>query len=82
MNHNFMDSDILSMMDTLFDEGCLNASFARTYPALADELFAGPRFPVQAIDRLGAILLWLNVGLTPLMVAVAGLVVAIRRRSR
>ncbi len=36
----------------------------------------------SSIDRLGVILLWLNVGLTPLLVALTGVGVAVWRRMR
>ena len=46
MNNYFMDGDILAMMDIMFKEEHLTPGFAQMFPAMAAQIFAGPRFPI------------------------------------
>ena len=53
MNRHFMDADILSLMEHLFNEDYLNPDFASMFPDHAQMLFSNINLPPQAIDRYG-----------------------------
>ena len=53
MDRMFCDRDVMILLNFAFDPDTLNSSFAADFPDHARLVFGGPRYPAEAVNRLG-----------------------------